>query len=98
MPGAGALEHVPHVRATVLDCTGEGGASRPGCRDVGTLRTGGPLGRLRFDVHRLLPVDPVAVANEKCDGGARRTSATNTADDLGAVAFDLHPPAAPVAA
>ena len=64
----------------------------------GRLAAGRALRHLALDVHRLLPVDPVAVANEQGDRGAGRAAVANAGDDLGAVAFDLHPAAAAVAA
>ena len=60
-----------------------------------------PLARLRhlpLDVHRLLPVHPVAVADQQRDGRAGGAAVADAGKDLGAVAFDRHPPAAAVAA
>ena len=59
---------------------------------------GRALRHLALDVHRLLPVHPVAIANEQRDRRAGRTAVADAGDDLGAVAFDLHPPPAAVAA
>src|SRR4029079_17601276 len=53
---------------------------------------------LSFDVHRLLPVHPVAIANQQRDRRAGRHAMPNTREHLGAVAFDLHPSSTAVTA
>ena len=71
--------------------------TRPWPCDVRTiLSSRRALRLLGLDVHRLLPVHPVAVANEQGDGGARRHAVPYAREDLRAVALDLHPPAAAV--
>ncbi len=96
---AGALEHVADVGVAVLDRAGEVGMARSRPRHVGTiLGAGRALRHLRLDVHRLLPVHPVAIANEQGDGCAGGDAVAHAGEDLGAVAFDLHAPAAAVAA
>ena len=64
----------------------------------GAVGAGGALGHRRLDVHRLLPVHPVAVANQQRDRSAGGAAAAHAGEDLGAVALDLHPAAAAVAA
>ena len=62
------------------------------------LGAGRAFGHLRLDVHRLLPVDPVAVADQQRDRRAGRAAVPHAGEDLRAVAFDLHAAAAAVAA
>ena len=96
---AGALEHVADVVVTVLDRAGEIGVARPRARDVGpVLRSGRAFRHLGLDVHRLLPVHPVAIADQQRDRRAGGDAVADAGEDLGAVAFDLHAAAAAVAA
>ena len=94
---AGALEHVADVGVSVLDRAGQVRMARARPRDVRPLGAGGALWHFRLDVHRLLPVDPVAIADEERDRRTGRDAVTDAGDDLGAVAFNLHPAAAAVA-
>ena len=64
-------------------------------RPPGSARS---LRHLRLDVHRLLPIDPVAIADEHGDGCAGRPPVTDACDDFGAVTLDRHAAAASVAA
>ena len=96
--GAGALEHVADVVVPVLERAGEIGVAGPRPRDVGAVGAGGAFRHLLLDVHRLLPVDPVAIADEQRDRRAGRAAPAHAREDLGAVAFDLHAAAAAVAA
>ena len=78
---------------------GEVGVTRPRPRDGRRARR--PLRsprRLGVDVHRLLPVDPVAVADQQRDRRAGGLAAPDAGENLRAVALDRHPAAAPVAA
>ena len=96
---ARALEHVADVGVAVFDRAGQVRMSRPRPRDGrAILRAGRAFRLLRLDVHRLLPVHPVAVANEQGDRRAGGDTVAYAGEDLGAIAFDLHPPAAAVAA
>src|SRR6185503_2314199 len=56
------------------------------------------LRHVPLDVYRLLPVDPVAVANQQGDRRAGRPPVADTREDLCAVAFDGHSSSAAVAA
>jgi hypothetical protein len=57
----------------------------------------GDLGLDRPRVHPLLPVGEVAVGDLQRDRPAERAAVAHPGRDLGAVALDLHPPAASVA-
>ena len=83
---------------SVLHGAGQIRVTRAGPRDRGPVGTGGALGHRRFHVHRLLPVHPVAIADEHGDGRARRASAPDAGQHLDLVALDLHAAAATVAA
>ena len=99
LSGAGALEDVADIAVPVLDRTGQVRMSRPRPRDGRTVLGAGRAFRLlRLDVHRLLPVHPVAVANQQGDRRARGDAMADARKDLGAIALDLHPPAPAVAA
>ena len=88
---AGALEHVAHVAQAVLPGADQVGVA--GARQVDL----GHLGLHRPRVHPLLPVGEVAVGDLQRDRPAERAPVAHAAGDLGAVALDLHAPAAPVA-
>ncbi len=86
-----ALEDVAHVALLVLlraDEVGVAGARQVDLRDVLLDRPG---------VHPLLPVGVVAVGDLQRDRAAERASVADAGGDLGAVALDLHAPAAAVA-
>lgn len=97
LSGTGALEDVTHVAAVVLQRAGEIGMSRtracyrgaPGACRLGR--------RLRRHVHGLLPVLPVAIADQHGHGTAERVALAHTAQDLRRVHLDLHAAAAAVA-
>ena len=57
----------------------------------------GHVGLDRPRVHPLLPVGVVAVGDLEGDRAAERAAVADAGGDLGAVALDLHPPAAAVA-
>jgi hypothetical protein len=97
LAGTGALEDVAHVAAVVLERPGEiGMTGTRAChrRAPGARRLGRRLGR---DVHRLLPVLPVAIADQHGDGAAERVALAHAAQDLRRVHLDLHAAAAAVA-
>ena len=83
---------------TVLDRASEIGVPRPRPGDLRAAGARRAFRHLALDVHGLLPVDPVAVANQQGDWRACRPPMAHAGDDLGAITFDLHPPAATVAA
>src|SRR5437764_823804 len=66
-------------------------------RDVGTLAPRRGFRHLALHIHRLLPVHPVAIANQHGDGRAGSATVTDAGKNLRAVAFDRHPPATAVA-
>ena len=88
---ARALEHVADVGEAELLDAGEVGVAGP--REVHL----GHLGLDRPRVHPLLPVGVVAVRDPHGDRPAERAAVAHAGGDLGAVALDLHPPAAAVA-
>src|SRR6185369_15305183 len=96
--GAGALEHVTDVGMSVLHRAGEVGVSWTRACDRRAVGAGRTLRHLLLDVHGLLPVHPIAIANENRDRGASRPPLAHAGQDLRAVAFDLHAAAAAVAA
>ncbi len=53
---------------------------------------------VRLHAHRVLPVGPVAVANEEGDRTAKRLAMAHAGQNLRSVLFDDHAPAAAVAA
>ena len=95
---AGALEHVADVFVAVLDGAGKIRMARTRPRDFGAPGSGCGLRHLALDVHRLLPVHPVAIANEHRDWRAGRSAVADAGEDLGAVALDGHAPPTAVAA
>ena len=82
----------------VLDGAGQVGVARSRPRHGCPVRAGRALGHRRLDVHRLLPVDPVAVPDQQRDRRAGRVAAPHAGQDLRTVALDLHPAAAAIAA
>ena len=87
---ARALEHVAHVGEAVLPDPCE--VRVPGPRQVDLL----DRRRDRPRAHPLLPVGVVAVLDPQRDGPTERAAMAHAAGRLGAIALDLHPPAAPV--
>ena len=82
----------------VLERTGQIGMARTGPHHrcaVGARRAGR---RLRLDVHRVLPVLPILVANEQRDRGSGGLAATHARQELRAIGFDRHAAAAAIAA
>ena len=88
---AGALEHVAHVGEAELLDAGKVGVSGP--RQVHL----GHVGLDRPRVHPLFPVGVVAVRDADGDRAAERAAVADAGGDLGAVALDLHAPAAAMA-
>ena len=97
LAGTGALEDVAHVRAVVLQRPCQIGVPGTWPRYRGATRTRGVSRRVRTDVHRLLPVLPVAIADEHRDRAAERDTLADAAKDLRRVGLDLHAPAAAIA-
>ena len=95
-PGAGALEDVANVLVSVLDRSREVRMPRPRSGDLRPAYAACPFGHVRLDVHCLLPVDPVAIANQQRDRRAGRPAMANPGEDLHPVAFDGHPSPASV--
>ena len=95
---AGTLEHIADVVVAVLERAGEIRVSGPWTRHLRPSGAGCAFRHLGLDVHRLLPVDPVAVANDKRDRRAGREAVPNAGEHFDVVAFNGHSPAAPVAA
>ena len=58
---------------------------------------GAPLRHLGLDVHRALPVGPVAIADQQRDGCASRLAAPDAGQHLGAIGFNRHAPATSIA-
>src|SRR5207244_1738419 len=54
--------------------------------------------RVRGGAHRVLPVRPVAIFDQHGDWRAQRLAGADAGDDIGAIRFDRHAAAAPVAA
>jgi len=98
LSGACAFEHITDVGVAVLDRASEVGMSRSRPCDIRTFRSGRSPWHLALDVHRLLPVHPVTIANQKRDRRTGRDAVTHSREHLGAIAFDLHATAASVAA
>src|SRR5690606_10803814 len=92
LPGGGAFEHVAQV---------VGMAVLQAAREV---RVPGPRHSHRFgvgpawlDLHPLPPIDVIEVFDEQAERRAQRATVADAGQDAHAVAFDLHPAAAPVA-
>ena len=95
---AGALEHVANVVVIVLERAGEIGVTRTRPHHRRAIGAGRAGRRLRLDVHRVLPVLPILVANEQRDRRAGGLAAAHARQELRAIGFDRHAPAAAVAA
>src|SRR5262245_20125409 len=95
---ARAFEYVADIGVSVLDRAGKIRMPRTRTRHVGPFAAGRAFWRLGLDVHRLLPVHPVAIPDEERDRRASGHAMTNAAKDLRAVALDLHASATSVAA
>ena len=87
----GPLEDVAHVAVLVLLGADEIGVTGARQVDLGDVLVDRPR------VHALLPVGVVAVGDLQRDGTAERAPVAHAGRDLGAVALDLHAPAAAVA-
>ncbi len=98
LPRAGALEHVANVVEIVFEDAGQIGVTRTRAHHRGTIGAGRPGRRLRLDVHRVLPVLPILVANEQRHRRARGLAAAHAGQKLGAIGFDRHAAAASIAA
>src|SRR5262245_29803825 len=94
---ARALEDIANVCVAVFDRSGEVGVTWPRSRHNGAiLGSSRALWLLGFDVHRLLPVHPVAIVDQHRDGCTGREAVAHAREDLGAIAFNLHTSAAPI--
>ena len=91
LAGGRALEDVPDVGELVLLGADQVRVARPGQMHLGDRLLDGPR------VHPLFPVGVVAVGDLERDRAAQRPAVPDARGDLGAVALDLHAPAAPVA-
>jgi hypothetical protein len=90
----GALENVARIAAIVLEHPDEIGVTGARTRDR-------PLARRRVvraggRVHDLLPVLPVAVANQHRDGRAKGLTRADAREKLDGVGLDLHPTSASI--
>ncbi len=89
----GALENVARVVAIVLEEAGEVGVAGAHARDRALARNAGVgVGR---GVHDLLPVLPVAIADQHRDRRADRLAGADAGQEFDGVLLDLH--AAPAA-
>src|SRR5581483_3466162 len=95
LPRTGPLEHVAHVLEPVLQPPAEIGVPRARHADPRSFLL---LGRSRSYRHPPEPVLVVAVREGKGNGGSGRASEAHTGEDRRAVALDLLPRAAAVAA
>jgi hypothetical protein len=95
---AGTLQNVANVLVAVLERAREIRVSRAWTRNFRPSGAGCAFRHLVLGVHGLLPVDPVAVANEKRDRRASRPAVPHTGEHFHLIAFNGHSPAASVAA
>ncbi len=79
---AGAFEDVADVVAFVLQHAREIGVTRPRPRDGRAFRARRVLRRLGADVHGVLPVVPILVADEEGDRAAERLAFAHAGEDL----------------
>ena len=93
---AGAFEDVADVVALVFQHAREIGMTGPRPRDGRAFRARRVLGRLGADVHGVLPVVPVLVADEEGDRAAERLAFAHAGEDLGAIRLDHHASSASV--
>ena len=68
-------------------------ATRKGLFELSQGSAGWQLGT---DVHRVLPVVPILVADQEGDRAAERLAFAHAGEDLGAIRFDHHPSSASV--
>ena len=94
---ARALQNVTQIRSAVLDRARQIRMSGPWTRDSAAPCAAALL-RLGADAHRLLPVLPVLVPDEQRDRAADRFAVAHAGENLRAVGFDRHPPAASITA
>src|ERR1043165_7637308 len=92
-----ALKYVAQVARAVLESTREVCVAWARTLQATRLPFLDFFNFARLDRHHLSPVRPVLILDEQRDGRAEREAVADAAQDFGAVALDLHAPAAPVA-
>jgi DNA-binding NtrC family response regulator len=95
---ARTLEHVANVVVVVLDGAGEVCMAGTRARHGRLASAGRIRGHAWLGEHRLLPVHPILVADQQRDRRPGCRTLPHPREDLGVVAFNRHPAAAPIAA